>query len=295
MPTPRPNVLVTGGTGTVGRQAMHSLLKANDVAVRALVRDVAKAAWIAEAGGDIISGSFEDDSAISRALADVDTLALITPAGPRAFEQAGKVVALAKQAGVRKVVRLSAIKADEDGPTDNTRQHAMTERDIRESGMTYVFLRPNYYMQNFLGSLRAVLQEGKLYAGMGEAKIAVIDARDVGDAVAAAVRSNAFDGEALELSGPRSITHHTIAEAIGAALGRHVEYVAVPSEAVGEFVRKLGRDDWAAQVVADYARAYSRGFGDLVTNAVRSLTAHEPRDISTFAREILAPAAERWN
>ena len=74
-----------------------------------------------------------------------------------------------------------------------------------------------------------------------------------------------------------------------------MEYVAVPPEAVGEFVRKLGRDDWAAQVVADYARAYSRGFGDLVTNAVRSLTAHEPRDISAFAREILAPAAEPRN
>ena len=52
-------------------------------------------------------------------MVDVQTLALITPAGAHASEQAGKVIAIAKQAGVQKVVRLSAIKASEDGPTDN--------------------------------------------------------------------------------------------------------------------------------------------------------------------------------
>lgn len=293
MATSKINVLVTGGTGTVGRQTLHALLETGDVAVRALVRDVAKANWIAEAGGELVTGSFEDDDAVNDALADVDTLALITPPGPRAFEQAAKVVALAKQAGVGKVVRVSAIKAAEDGPTDNTRQHGMTERAIRESGMTYVFLRPNYFMQNLMGSLGPVLQEGKLYAGMGDAKIAVIDARDVGDAVAAAVRTDAFDGEALELSGPQSVGHNTIAAAIGQALGHHVEYVAVPPEAVGESLRRFGFDDWTVQVIVDYARAYSQGFGDFVTDAVRSLTGHEPRDIAMFAREILTPAAKR--
>jgi NAD(P)H dehydrogenase (quinone) len=293
MATSRITVLVTGGTGTVGRQALHSLLGKDDVTVRALVRDAAKARWIAEAGGELVAGSFEDDEAIRRAVADVDTFALITPPGSRAFEQAAKVVALARLAGVRKVVRVSAIKAAEDGPTDNTRQHGMTERAIRESGMDYVFLRPNYYMQNLLGSLGSLLHEGKLYAGVGSAKIAVIDARDVGDAVAAAVFRDAFDRQTLELSGPQSIGHDVIAAAIGQALGRPVEYVAVPPEAVGESLRRFGRDDWTVQVVVDYARAYSRGFGDFVTDAVRSLTAHEPRDIAMFAREVLAPSAKR--
>ena len=34
---------------------------------------------------------------------------------------------------------------------------------------------------------------------------------------------------------------------------------AVPPEAAGEAVRAFGFDDWTAQVITDYARAYSGG------------------------------------
>jgi uncharacterized protein YbjT (DUF2867 family) len=286
------DVLVTGGTGNVGSQTLKSLLANKNLKVRALVRNPAEAQWIADLGGELVKGDLDDTAAVSRAMIDVQTLALITPAGAHASAQAGKVIALARQAGVQKVVRLSAIKASEEGPTDNTRQHAITERAIRESGMRYVFLRPNYYMQNLLGSLGSIVGEGKLYAGMGDAAIALIDARDVGDAMAAAVLSEQFDGSALELSGPESIGHSAVAAVIGKALGRNVTYVAVPPDAAGEAVRAFGLDDWTVQIIVDYSRAYSKGFGDFVTDSVQSLTGQAPRDIGTFAREIISPAAK---
>ena len=285
------DIVITGGTGTVGRQALNTLLAAPDLRVRALVRDTSKAKWIAEAGGDLVEGSFDGSDAVRRTFRGADTLVLITPAGPHAFEQAARLLAIAKQAGVRKVVRLSAIKAAEDGPTDNTRQHGMTERAIRDSGLTYVIVRPNYFMQNLLGNLSTVLGEGRLYAGMGDAKIAMIDARDVGDAIAAAARTDAFDGSVLELSGPRSIGHDVVATEIGRALGRDVAYDAVPPQAAGEAVRAFGLDDWTVQVIVDYSRAYSTGFGDFVTDSVQALTGRPPRDIGAFVRQVLAPAA----
>ena len=285
------DVLVTGGTGKVGSQALKSLLAAKNLKVRALVRNPAKAQWIADLGGELAEGDMDDIAAVSRAMVDVQTLALITPPGARAAETAGKVIEIAKRAGVQKIVRLSAIKASPDGPTDNTRQHAITEQLIRESGLRYVFLRPNYFMQNLLGSLGSIVGEGRLYAGVSDARIALIDARDVGDALAAAVVSDQFDGLALELSGPKSIGHGTVAEEIGKALGRTVTYVAVPPEAAGEAVRAFGLDDWTVKVIADYSRAYSKGFGDFVTDSVESLTRHAPRDIGAFAREVMAPTA----
>jgi uncharacterized protein YbjT (DUF2867 family) len=285
------DIVITGGTGTVGRQALKTLLAPGTRRVRALVRDTARAKWIADAGGELAEGSFTDPEAVTRAFTGADTLALITPAGPRAFEQAATLLTLAKQAGVRKVVRLSAIKAAEDGPTDNTRQHGRTERAIRDSGLTSVILRPNYFMQNLLGSLRSVLGEGRLYAGMGNGKIAIIDARDVGDAIAAAASTDAFDGSVLELSGPQSIGHDVVAAELGRGLGRDVSYVAIPPEAAGEAMRAFGLDDWTVQVITDYARAYSSGFGDFVTGSVEALTGHPARDIAAFVREVLVPAA----
>jgi uncharacterized protein YbjT (DUF2867 family) len=157
--------------------------------------------------------------------------------------------------------------------------------------MRYVILRPNYFMQNLLGSLGSIVGEGTLYAGMSDARVALIDARDVGDALAAAVVSDQFDGLALELSGPKSIGHGTVAEEIGKALGRTVTYLAVPPEAAGEAVRAFGVDDWTVKVIVDYSRAYSNGFGDFVTDSVQSLTGRAPRDIGTFAREVMAPTA----
>ncbi len=77
----------------------------------------------------------------SRIARSVQTLALITPAGAHAADQAARVVALAKQAGVQKIVRLSAIKAS--GAGHNTRQHGI----------------------NLLGSLQSIVGEGKLYPG----------------------------------------------------------------------------------------------------------------------------------
>ena len=286
------DVLVTGGTGKVGSQALKSLLATKTLKVRALVRNPAKAQWIADLGGELAEGDLDDIAAVSRAMVDVQTLVLITPAGAHAAETAGKAIASAKRAGVQKIVRLSAIKASEDGPTDNSRQHGITERLIRESGMHYVILRPNYFMQNLLGSLGSIVGEGTLYAGMSDARVALIDARDVGDALAAAVVSDQFDGLALELSGPKSIGHGTVAEEIGKALGRTVTYVALPPEAAGEAVRAFGVDDWTVKVIVDYSRAYSKGFGDFVTDSVQSLTGRSPRDIGTFAREIMAPTAK---
>lgn len=286
------DVLITGGTGSVGSQALKVLLAQKHLTVRALVRNPAKAQWISDLGGELVEGDLDDAAAVSLALRDVQTLALITPAGARASAQAAQVIALAQQAGVNKIVRLSAIKASEDGPTDNTRQHGVTDRAIRESGLHYVLLRPNYYMQNLLGSLGPIVGQGKLYAGMAEAGIALIDARDVGDALAAAALTDRFDGSALELSGPKSIGHGAVAAAIGKALGRDVTYVAVPPEAAGEAVRAFGFDDWTVKVIVDYSRAYSGGFGDFVTDSVQSLTGHAPRDIEAFAREVLLPLAQ---
>lgn len=285
-------VLITGATGKVGGYATKALLSDKSVSIRALVRNRDTAQWIADAGGELVTGDLDDSDTVNRALTGIHTLALITPGTGHAAKQAAAIINLAQQAGVQKVVRLSAIKASLDGPTDNTRQHAMTERAIRDSGMRHVFLRPNYFMQNLIGSLDSILGEGKVYAGMNDSAIALVDTRDVGAALAAAVLTDRFDGSALEISGPQSITHDTVANEISKALGRNVKYIAVTPAAAGEALRAYGLDDWTIKVVADYSAAYARGFGDFVTDSMQQLTGRAPRDFGAFAREVLAPLAQ---
>jgi NAD(P)H dehydrogenase (quinone) len=223
-----------------------------------------------------------------------DTVVLITAAGANAAHQAQVAIECAKAAGVRKIVRLSAIKASADGPTDNTRQHAQTERNVRESELAYVLLRPQFFMQNLLGSATTVVREGKLYSAVDAGRIGMIDARDVADCIEQAVLRADYDGRAWELTGPESITHDAVAAALAEAVGSTLEYVRLSPGTMAESMRAFGANDWMVRLMADYMSAYRDGFGDFVTDAVETMTGRPPRGIGTFAREVFVPIASAF-
>lgn len=291
--TAERTVLVTAATGTVGRPLALRLAVDPRLRVRALIRNPERAGDLAAAGVELMPGDLDDVDALARGLSGVDTLALLTPAGPQAATQAARVIAAARQAGVRKIVRLSAIKADREGPTENTRLHAETEAEIHASGMVHVILRPAAFFQNLLWSAATVLGEGRLYGAYGRGRVAFIDARDVSEALAAAVASGDFDGRTLELTGPRALDHDELAAAFARALGRDVVHVAVPPEAASQAAAAAGADAWTARLVADYARAYAAGFGAEVSDAFARLTGRAPRDVDAFVREVFVPAVTR--
>jgi uncharacterized protein YbjT (DUF2867 family) len=281
-------IVVTGATGTIGSRAVK-LLAERGANVTVVVRDPKKADGLG--ARSVAVASFDDPEALRRAFEQADTLVAITPSGAGGFEQAMSLFEAARASGVRKVVRVSALKADPEGPTDNTRQHGRTEAALRATGLTHVILRPHLFMQNLLGSLGSILGEGKIYFGCGDGRMGMVDTRDVADCVAAAATSSAFDGETLELTGPKSIDYHEVARAVGRALEREVTFVPVPPEAAGEAMRAFGADDWTVGVVRDYSAAYARNWGDFTTDEVKRVSGHAPRSIDDFAREVLAPAA----
>jgi hypothetical protein len=56
----------------------------------------------------------------------------------------------AKRAGVRHIVKLSAIGVDDATQPTAIKGHAANEQHIRESGLEFTFLRPNSFMQNII-------------------------------------------------------------------------------------------------------------------------------------------------
>jgi uncharacterized protein YbjT (DUF2867 family) len=282
-------IVVTGATGTIGRRVVEGLL-AKQLPVTGLVRDVRKGDAL-PAGTTAAVGTFEDRASLERAFAGADVVVLITAANAHAAEQTLTAIAAAKAAKVRKIVRISALKADAAGPTDNTRQHGGTEAALRDSGLTYVILRPHLFLQNLLGFLPALTGTGQLHWGTGDAKMGMIDTRDAADAAIVAATTADFDNQTFELTGPEAIDYHRVAAAISRGLGREVAYVPVSPQAMGETLRSYGADEWSAKLITDYCTAYSAGFGDFTTDNVQRITGHPPRSIDDFVREVLVPAA----
>src|SRR6266536_4365058 len=140
--------LVTGATGTVGRD-VTKLLSKKGAAVRAAVRDQAKARPRFDDGIALATFDFEDDSPFAGALDGVAKVFLLPPLMPNQVEVANAFVDAAKRAGVRHIVKLSAIGVDTESFKFGE-WHAAGERHIRESGLAFTFLRPNSFMQNFI-------------------------------------------------------------------------------------------------------------------------------------------------
>jgi NAD(P)H dehydrogenase (quinone) len=284
-----PSIVVTGATGNIGSRVALGLAARHRERVTAFVRDPDRAANLAAAGAALRRGSFEDPESLRRAFAGADTVVLIT-AGPRLAEHVDAALEAARASGVRKLVRVSSLKASPDGPTDATRRDGRGEAAIRASGLASVILRGHCFMQNLLHHVGSLRNAGAIYFGVGDGRIGMIDSRDIADAAIAAATSDAWDGQTLELTGPAAIDFHAVAAAIGSELGREVTYIPVPPALAGETARKHGVDADTAQILADFCTAYGQGWGDFTTSHVETLTGRAPRSIADFVREVLAPA-----
>src|SRR5882762_9236357 len=142
-------VLVTGATGTIGRDVARRLSE-KGASVRAGVRDQAKARK--QLGADIALApfDFENKKTFSGALEGVEKVFLLPPLLSNQLEVANAFIDAAKRAGVRHIVKLSVIGVDDETRPTAVKWHGANEQHIRESGLMFTFLRPNSFMQNFI-------------------------------------------------------------------------------------------------------------------------------------------------
>jgi uncharacterized protein YbjT (DUF2867 family) len=276
-------VLVTGATGNTGRPLVE-LLGNRDVQVRAMVRSAAAGEQLAGLPVDVIVADFDDPGAMSVALAGVERAYLVTPSSERAQDQQERFVELAAKAGVRHLVKLSQLAADEGSPVRFLRYHAAVERRVRELGVGFTFLRPNLYFQGLLALAGPIRDQGVLPAPIGDARVSAVDVRDIAAVAAAALTEPGHTGATYTITGPAAVTHAEIADAIGVATGRSVTFVDVPPEAFAASVRGLLPDWQVDGLLEDYAH-YSRNEAAAVLPTVAEVTGRAPRTVAEFARD----------
>ncbi|MFE6053182.1 SDR family oxidoreductase [Kitasatospora sp. NPDC056446] len=133
-------VLVTGGTGTLGRQVVP-LLRAVGRPVRVLSRrERAAADGVEYVRGDLLGDPAEAAARLDAALAGVDTV-LHLAGGPKGDDAATRLlVAAARRAGVRHLVYISVIGADRI-PLGYFRAKHAAEEAVAGSGLPYTLLR----------------------------------------------------------------------------------------------------------------------------------------------------------
>src|SRR6516165_10673266 len=140
-------ILVTAATGQVGSAALN-VLAAAGAEVRAVVRD--PSAFAAPEGVQVAQGDFDDDASMAKALNGIAVMLLAGRDSPDSVSQHRRVLAQVRQAGVRHMVKLSAIGASPESPIALMREHHEVDEEVRKGPAGWSLLKPHLYMQNLL-------------------------------------------------------------------------------------------------------------------------------------------------
>lgn len=285
----RRTLLITGATGTVS-SALRTALRGADLDIRAMVRDPAAASALDNQDVRVVAGDLDDPRSLPAAFEGVDDLWLLVANGPRAPEHSSNVVWAARQAGVERVVRLSAIGAAHDAPTRSGRLHALSDQELQASGMRWTILRPYWFMQNLLNEAGDISARGTFSLNAGAGRLAMIDARDVGHFAARVLtdETERHDGRTYTLTGAQPLSFDDVARRFTRVLARPVEYLPVSDEAKRTALVGYGVAPWIADMVIEYSQAYAAGWGDATSRDFLQVTGHAPRDVEDFIRDHVA-------
>lgn len=222
-----PRILVIGGTGKAGGAAVAAL------AAEGI--DATVAARRPPPGG--IALDLEDAAAVEAAARGHAAVYLQTPICPREAEIGTGAVAALRRAGVRKIVYLAVMNA---GGHMGAIPHVATKLPVMAAVLDAggVVLGPNFFFQNDLMMLPAILHGGVLPLPVGAVGINSVDTGDIGRAAANALLRDDWNGQAVPLCGAERLTGPMMAATWSAALGRPVAY---PGDDIAPFVEALAR------------------------------------------------------
>jgi uncharacterized protein YbjT (DUF2867 family) len=281
-------ILVIGGRSKIGSALIESLIE-RDQRVRALVREGEHSEGM-PAPVETVTGDLGDPRSLAAAMAGAEKVFLLSSPHRNALSWHRNAIDAARDTGVGLLVRSSILGADKDSPAEFINAHTTSDRYLEQSGLDHVILRPNLFLQNIPESnIPSIGEDGNLYVDAGDARISMVDTRDVA-AVAALVLTNSDHiGAHYDITGPEALSYADVAARLSRALGRTVAYVDAPDAAVRETLLGFGLDEWFVDALIglyqEYRRSGTAGYAAQVTDTVERLTGRAPRSLDALLGE----------
>lgn len=284
-------ILVIGGRSKIGR-ALVEALRTRDEDVRALVR-AQEAQAVFPPGVGVVVGDLGDPGSLRAAMSGVEKVFLLSSPHRDAVRWHCSAIDAARESGVGLLVRSSILGADLGSPAEFVRVHTECDRYLEQSVLAYVIVRPNLFLQNVPESnIPSVGEDGNLYVDAGDARISMVDTRDVAAVAARVLIEDGHAGAHYDVTGPEALSYQDVAAKLSAALGREITYVDVPDDAVRDSLLGMGLDSWFADALVglyqDYRRSGTDGYAAVVTDTVERITRHPARTLDTLPSELTA-------
>ncbi len=233
-------ILVTGASGNLGSKIVENLAKklpASDIIAGVRETQSEKAMAFAAQGIEIRETDFEKKETLAEAFQGVDRLFIVSTFGDleAVTRHQTNAVEAAKEAGVAQIVYSSAPRADVStfflaGP------HRVRENIIKESGIPYVFVRNNWYVENELGTVQQSLNGAPWVTSAAEGKVGWVYRPDLAEATANILAGEGHENKAYELAG-ENLTQQQFVDALNDITGKEIPVLTVDDAAYGEMLK----------------------------------------------------------
>jgi len=238
-------VTVFGGSGFVGTQAVRYLAKAGwRIRVAARNPNLAyKMRLLGDVGQiDVVQANIRNQPSIERALdgatASLNLVGILRETGRQGFQAthvmgARNVAETARGLGVQRIVQISALGADPNGPSKYARTKAEGELAVRDVYPDAAIVRPSIVFGNgdsFFNRFAAMAQISPALPliGGGATRFQPVFVGDVGQALARIVADEASAGQTFELAGPGVFTFKELMEKMLAETGQRRLLAPIP-------------------------------------------------------------------
>ena len=283
-------ILLTGATGTIGRELLR-LLSKQGAEVKALSRNPPENQSLP--GVTWAAADLADRESLPDIFAGAERLFLLTGNIENMVPLQKNAIRAAEEAEISHIVKLSALGASDHSKSVIGVWHYNVERVLRHADLEWTILRPHVFMQNLLDQKKSIQKGGKLYNPAGEAKIPMIDTRDIAAVAAATLTETGHEGKRYTLTGPEAISYGDAAGILSEVLDKSISYVPETDDEAWNRLRSKELPPWhigAQLALASYQR--QGGGTTIITDAVEEITGKAARSFRDFARDFVSDFQE---
>lgn len=229
---------ITGVTGKLGSKVAQ-LISEQGISARHLARNPQRAALYDNA--ELVQVAFENSLEAVEALKGIDVLLMVSASeSPNRLQQHFAFLDAAHEAGVKHIVYTSFYNAATEATFTLARDHAKTEKYIKERGFTYTFLRDNFYLDFFLN---LCLNNGEIRGPAGNGKVSAVARQDVSEvATTILAKPDKWKNQLLNMTGPADLSMADIVHFVSEQKGEIIPYI---DESIEEAY--ASRKAWPAQ------------------------------------------------
>ena len=282
-------ILVIGGRSKIGAALIGELLGRGQQ-VRALVR-AGEPTGSVPGAAEAVTGDLADEGSLVTAMAGVEKVFLLSSPHPDAVSWHRHAIDAARRTQVQLLVRSSILGADRESPAEFIGAHTTCDRYLEDSGLPFVIVRPNLFLQNIPEStIPSIDASGTFYADAGEARISMVDTRDVAAVAGAALTEPGHAGAHYDVTGPEALSYTDVAARLTSTLGRRISYASASDDAVRQALLGAGLTEWFAGALVglyqDYRRSGTDGYAAEITGTIQRLTGRPARSLDDLLGEI---------